>query len=215
MKSKEFLPLAFLALVCLGAGRAQAHPVAYKGATEFMTELDGRSSRHMITHSPTPYLGLGPALEIFDNEHSAISGQIGWLAKRWNMPRSQGNLYLIGNLGQLKTASSGWETLGSLGVQADWEDRNYYLLGESTFIRSSGDFKKDRWKVRAGFAPYLGEFRELNTWFIFELNGEYNAATRPRATPFLRFYYRNVLWEIGSSLQGDFLFNFMLRLFSY
>lgn len=139
------------------------------------------------------------------------------LLKRWNNPTSQGNVYLSLAQGREFSKELSTRDVTKVDLDADWEDRRYYIAtAYRRFFRSNHDndpFKVrdlDIKKLRLGFAPYLGEFDELNTWFITEFK-QINSETI-EVIPMLRFYYRNALWEIGSSLRGGWLFNFMLHL---
>ncbi len=99
-----------------------------------------------------------------------------------------------------------------------------------------GDFE-----YRIGFAPYTANMDVLQTWFVvmFQSSGlgtknlkntlltaknrkfQYHRKTLKlnssaivfdwKITPLLRFFYKNVLWEIGSSLQNDFYLTLMVH----
>jgi hypothetical protein len=65
--------------------------------------------------------------------------------------------------------------------------------------------------LRAGFAPYLAEFNELNAWFILEANHMNKGMSDVEITPLIRLFYKNILIESGSSFKGDVQFNFMVH----
>ncbi len=181
-------------------------------------------SQHiMVTYSHrywlAPALHYGQInLESENLEFEVAAAGVNTLLKRWNQPTSQGNLYV--SLAQGQEFSQGLDSrpVSFAEVDLDWEDRRFYVAAAySRYFRQSRDSDPspisdiEMKKVRAGFAPYLGEFTELNTWFIvqaMQVNQE-----SVEVTPLLRFYYRNALWELGRSLKGNgFLFNFMLHI---
>jgi hypothetical protein len=66
-------------------------------------------------------------------------------------------------------------------------------------------------KLRLGFAPFLADYSDLNIWFITQFERR-NEEKPIRATQFLRFYMRNVLWEVGAGFDGTFAFNFVIHI---
>lgn len=201
----------------------KGHPTSFEGAWSIVSETMGEAQHHSLSYSHRYW--LAPAIHYIrlpvEREGQTLEmGMIGvnTLLKRWNHPTSQGNLYLSGAFGRERHKELKTRPVGNLQIDLDWEDRRYYVAtAYSHYFRKNHEDPnflpiKDirQYKLRGGFAPYLGEFTELNTWFIVQLSQTQNE--KIETTPLLRFYYRNALWEIGSSLRGGFLFNFMLHL---
>lgn len=153
-----------------------------------------------------------------------------FLLKRWLFEDSQANIYtslgggLWASLASSDAASNTYEkpsALAYLSVDMDWESRHWYTalhFGSSVFrptpareatpvakappiIKSLAQRKVSlhwlyNWRYRLGFAPYLGGMDELQTWFVLQYNHNF------QLTPLLRFFYKNVLWEMGATLKG-------------
>ena len=86
-------------------------------------------------------------------------------------------------------------------------------------------------RYRLGMAPYVGGMDELQTWLIVQLDARppyyYRSEAEPldlvaarsyalppnllEVTPLMRFFYKNVLWEMGASIRGQFFTSLMLH----
>jgi hypothetical protein len=111
-------------------------------------------------------------------------------------------------------------------VSVDWESRKYYLLGSFTHMDNRGShnpiFSNEgdnhqpsskafgKYKLRAGFAPFLGEFEDLNVWYIVQVDRD-TLSDETDLTQMFRFYFRNTLWEIGASFRGHWMINYMIH----
>lgn len=197
---------------------AHGHPVSFEGAWSIMTANKGAMHDIDVFHSFTPRFAAGGSyLKSGDDSFSVVRANL--LLRRWNREDSQGNLYLsVGAGGETSPSTTGPDRHGEVGVgevMADWEDRRLYVLAKHRVLvrESRADWARgnvEMSQLRAGFAPYLGEYNQLNTWVIGQLD---QGPTSPRDfTLLLRFYYNNVLWEIGSSLNHQTVFNFMVHL---
>lgn len=188
-----------------------------------MNESTNKSRHMMFTYSHRYYLATASHYSKINIEREDVNFEMAGLGvnallKRWNRPTSQGNFYVSLAQGREFTDGLKERNVTKADIDLDWEDRRYYVAaGYTRFFRESDSRSlmgiKDIQlkKFRLGFAPYLGEFTELNTWFIVEAMQTNNQTIE--VTPMLRFYYRNVLWEVGSSLRGSWMFNFMIHLF--
>lgn len=205
--------LFFLTLTALlSAPIAHAHPVAYQGARSIMSESDGDIKELMTTYSYRYY--LAPALsyvQIKKNDFAFIG--VNGLLKRWNQPTSQGNIYLSVAQGrEFRELTDEQYNASRVTLDVDWEDRSYYTSVRYSRIFRSGELGEDieLKRLRVGFAPYLGNYKQLNTWFMVQAT-QMDEETVD-VTPLLRFYYQNILWEVGSSFRGNWLFNFMVHI---
>jgi hypothetical protein len=211
--------LAFLFLLL--SLQAYAHPTSFQGATSLMNESSSMARHMMLTYSHRYWLASAAhytRIEL-DHQSKAIEASligVNTLLKRWNNPTSQGNIYLSAAYGMEFSNGLKKRQITKGDFDIDWEDRRFYIAaGYTRYFRQSesGDLMpaKDLQlkKLRLGVAPYLGEFKELNTWFIVEAMQVQNQTVS--ITPMFRFYYHNVLWEVGSSLKGDWMFNFMIH----
>lgn len=183
-----------------------------------MSEFHPIMQEVSMIYSPKYWLGLGVVTMRSPDKFEVSSSQIGWLVNRWNLAEAQGNFYLLGGLGygkqeeadDLQIKASG--TVYRLGAQADFETRRIYTFMryvEHRFV-DDGRLLNNQFAAALGFAPYLGEFDELNSWVIFKLiaSDDFNEFIY---LPMIRFFYKNFLWEVGQDFDGNSQLNFMVR----
>ncbi len=210
----KFLAVSCLFLSILGT-KAEAHPVAFAGSYSIMTWNSKEMSDWMFTHSFTSKTSLAARylrLQTEDGERTFYIPQVNFLLKRWNELDSQANIYLSLGHGGEKINSS-FKNTSSAAIEADWESRKYYVSFREDAIISHKNSDRNIYqsKVRAGFAPYLAEFDEMNTWFILQADMGNKMEDEFKLTPFIRLFYHNVLTEFGVSSKGDAQFNFMVH----
>ena len=210
----KFLAVSCLFLSILGS-KAEAHPVAFAGSYSIMTWNSKEMSDWMFTHSFTSKTSLAARylrLQTEDGERTFYIPQVNFLLKRWNELDSQANFYLSLGHGGEKINSS-FKNTSSAAIEADWESRKYYVSFREDAIISHKNSDRNIYqsKVRAGFAPYLAEFDEMNTWFILQADMGNKMEDEFKLTPFIRLFYHNVLTEFGVSSKGDAQFNFMVH----
>lgn len=132
--------------------------------------------------------------------------------KRWNAPDSQGNIYAGVGYGEDETFA--------YQVEADWEDRQYYVWGSFRGLDSDakanagelGSGNQSIKKLRAGLAPYVVNADALHTWLILEYENNSFMSDRESLTPFIRLFYKNFLTELGYGFDNQFRFNFMIHM---
>ena len=210
----KFLAVTSLFL-SIFVGNAHAHPVAYAGSSSIMTWNSKEMSDWMFTHSFTSKFSLAARylrMDTRDGERTFYIPQANFLLKRWNELDSQANIYLSLGHGGEKINSSFKNTTGA-ALEADWESRKYYVSFREDVLLSHKDSKRNIYqtKVRAGFAPYLAEFNEINAWFILQADKSNKMIDEYKLTPFIRIFYHNILMEFGSTMKGDSQFNFMVH----
>ncbi|MCS6838423.1 MAG: hypothetical protein NZ480_06205, partial [Bdellovibrionaceae bacterium] len=64
-------------------------------------------------------------------------------------------------------------------------------------------------RQRIGLAPYFGSYNELSTWLILERMSM--GVSFQEWRQIVRFYFKNVLFELGWAWQGFAIFNFMMH----
>lgn len=200
-----------------GAISAGAHPVIYKDGIELQGESQQRESKYSLTYSLSHRWSLGVEYYNLRDVLMSPTGSelettvvgVNHLLKRWNNMGSQGNVYLNLGGGVLIPEGFGTEGLVSGGVQADWESTRYYVEGRYSHLRPKDASALDFKTFRAGFAPYVLSKEGINTWLIVQWT-QLNQ-NRVQTTPLFRFYFENVLFELGHSLDGEWLFQFMIH----
>lgn len=220
LKSGAIFTIVYLSL----APSAFAHLVSYEGGAEVMVESMG-SMRSQLSaiYSPKWWLGTGV---VYDR----ISPQVGQkldvytvqaavLLRRWNSPNAQGNFYLHLGTGHMKAQQVGFEDTQDMvmkyGLRLDYETRRVYTAVEYFSILGLQDENQnknlaDSLMLSVGIAPYIAQYEDLNTWFIAKVMWR-NDFKNIEIFPAARFFFKNVLWEVGQSLNGETLFAFMMR----
>ena len=219
IKSTIFLCLVFsfvLAFHFLWVKSAHAHPTSFEGGFAIMSEMSRQVQETSAIYSPKYWLGTGVVLVRVPEKFHLITSQIGWLVKRWNFSHAQWNVYFLGGVGygflKQNTESKINGGIYRFGVQLDYETRRIYTFTryiEHRFFKEKG-YIDDQFSAAVGFAPYLGEFDELNSWVIFKFIANNRFSERVYIF-MLRFFYKNFLWEIGQDFDGSPQFNFMVR----
>ncbi|UYL08277.1 hypothetical protein B9G69_014630 [Bdellovibrio sp. SKB1291214] len=201
-----------LIIISATATPVDAHPVSYQGATSLMSYNKPDQNELLLTYSFKSYLAAG--LYYFKEGRTSYSlPRVNFLAKRWNNEDSQGNIYLSAGYGAERSFEE-TKGVGFASADLDWESRKYYTAASySRFIRDSSGVQSrpdfEMIKLRAGVAPYLAEYNEINAWFILQAEKQNDSSTQ--LTQFVRLFYRNVLIELGAGFNGEWAFNYMVH----
>lgn len=193
---------------------AHAHPTPYKGAKVLMFNQYESYQEYWLAYSPYENFSIAERFQYYKTEKATDHRpQVNYRLLRANEMGSQANVYLMAGPGFSGREKDSPAYFWHSTLAADWESRRYYTSVELGLSR--GQIQEHMMQYRVGFAPYLGEYETLNTWFILEARYMTMIQSIPQQwelTPFLRFYYQNVLWEVGANQRGTFRFNFMLHL---
>lgn len=203
-------------ILVLLATPAIARPVSYPGGWTIMQMNDALANSVHIHYSPTARYSIGYKGEYFrDGEWSFNGLQLNNLLHRWNKPNSQANLYLKSGLG-IAYSNQGYfenksEASSFTGFAADWENRRYFTSYENR-VFYAGDIEKSfSQKARFGFAPYIGDYGDVHTWLMLQLNHDPSAEEKLTLTPLIRLFKGANLLEAGANNNGKILFNFIHR----
>lgn len=203
--------ILFFILTLIASARAYSHPVAYQDAWSLMsTNRDGMSDLY-LGYSVTSRYSVGAHHMEMDMEGRKDSYSVlgaNYLLKRWNEVGSQGNIYLGAGGGLHRdTQNSRGATYAS--VETDWESQKIYTSAQAMYFHANDEINFKYFKVRGGFAPYVGDYKEINTWIIWQVE---QLQDQPwQLTQLLRLYYRNALVEIGYRYGGGYQFNYMVH----
>ncbi len=209
----RFTKFAFLTM----AQVALAGPIGFEDSWAVMAYSTPDMFDSQVSYSFTYRLGLG-----IDYSTDTMNGperqwaiaRMNYLIHRWNGTDSQGNLYVSAGGGTVLTESISRPALMG-AIESDFETRSIYFSGKAStaFAVMTGNIQKLTYlQLRAGVAPYTAEFEEFHSWIMLQTQIFPSADEgRYRIGPLLRFYYRNVLWEIGVTTQRDWNFNFMIH----
>ncbi len=192
---------------------ATAHPVSYKGAIGVMAWNQPFMSDYWTTFSFRSDMAVAARamrMEMPDGRLNYTGAQLDYLLYRKNETEYQANIYLYGGAGNVQfQGEHGEGYLG--GVEADTESRKYFGLLKAETMQSSFAPVFNHVEARLGIAPYESEYDEISSWFMVQAQWHPNLERKFVLTPLARFFYKSVLFELGVSLEGDYMTNFMFH----
>jgi hypothetical protein len=200
--------LACLGLAALSPISAYAKPISYVGGTMAMVENDetGNTASIDYTFSPRAAVALYVKRETGGDNFTTIGPQINLLAKRWNLPDAQGNIFVMSGAGTAVKGGDGHFSAWT-GVLADYETRRIFTSYEVRLMYAQGIEKSVWQRARLGLAPYLANYDDLNTWFMVQVDHHPEKTHTTAVTPLIRLFYKTFLVEGGVSTRGTVMFN--------
>jgi len=192
---------------------ADARPVSYPGGWTVMQRNNGDFSSLHAHWSPTAKDSIGVYTEHNWGEDFQFTGlQYNRLLKRWNGPGSQANTYLKLGVGQADPfGPEGAELSTFAEFSADWETRRWFTSYSGRAI-DWGEDASVRHAARVGVAPYIGDYGDLHTWLMVQVENHPDTNEPLRTTPLVRFFYDVQLIEIGYTVETEeILFNWIVR----
>ena len=212
--------MRFILLALFGMGlfipSVHARPVSYPGGWTLMLMNDGDKNTVHAHYSPTAKTSVGYKFEYWrDDEFTINAVQMNNLLKRWNKKDSQANLYLKSGLGIAYSDNGEFDSetdaAGFTGIAADWEDRRYFISYENRYTEAGdiADFYMQ--SARAGWAPYEGDYGDLHTWLMLQVEHTPESDDNFTVTPLVRLFKDVHLFEAGMNNQGKVLFNYVFR----
>ncbi len=198
-------------LILLLSFSAYSHPVIYKDGWVYWANLAPDMNSLRISYTPNPKYSLEVNSTWLQNlnEYRDYTFGFNYLFKRWLAKESQGNIYGAIHGGYYKDdRNDGFA--GHAMLMGDWESRKHYSAASAMAFYYNDDVKM-KYSARYGIAPYIAGMNTLQTWLIAQV--EYFRANdkNPTFTPMIRFFYKNVLWETGANLKGDFFLTLMVH----
>ena len=207
--------LLFGASLGLLASLTLARPISYKGGWTSIITNDGEKNSLFVHYSPSVNYSLGYKLEYWQKKRFYIHAmQLNNLIYRLNARHSQTNVYLKSGVGITSTTKSENNRLGSAaytGIAADWEDQRYFISYENRWTHAGNITDFFMQNVRLGFAPYIGEYEDLHTWVMVQVDHMPQNNSPFTVTPLFRFFKGTNLVEIGRSSKGKLLLNWIKR----
>jgi hypothetical protein len=191
---------------------AQAKPLSYVGGTMVMQENDETGHTLSIDYTFDPHfaLGLYSKYEINGNEFYMAGPQLNTLIKRWNLPDGQGNIFSMTGGGMARQGSNNRPAAWA-ALLVDYETRRLFFSYEPRLMYAD-DIETSFWqRAHVGFAPYLANYDELNTWFLIRV--DHHPAKRDHfvVTPVLRFFYKTIWLELGYSSNNHVMVNWTVQ----
>lgn len=202
-----------MTLLLLISFKAFAHPVIYKGGWAISSSNMPDYSNNYVMYSLSNRFSVGMDHWRFGQRDEDLNNDLGLLKLnhllwRRNGEESQANVYLHGGLGvedqefEKKTLRGAY----MYGLEADWETRTLYT---SLKHYQFNDIAVTQ--ARVGFSPKTAKFEDLQTWFMVQGMVINDVNEELMITPLVRFFYHNVLWEMGSSTRGEWMINLMVH----
>jgi hypothetical protein len=210
---------SLLLILFLGFGAitsAFAHPVIYKdGIVVSSSNMESYSDNQlMYSWSNRWSSGLNHWRFTKDDKNTEFGlAKINHLLYRHNGESSQGNIYLHGGVGVVDSEIEKRQTSDAYmaGFEADWETRTLYTAIKYYYFTSPKVTDLSMTQARIGFSPYEAGFDQLQSWFMLQAMLMPEVESEVIITPMVRFFYKNVLWEIGSSSRAEWMINLMVH----
>jgi hypothetical protein len=162
------------------------------------------------TFDPHFALGIYSKYEINQHEFWMAGPQLNALIKRWNLPDGQGNIFSMTGAGMARQGSNN-QPAAWAALLADYETRRWFFSYEPR-ITYAGDIEKSFWqRAHAGFAPYLANYDQLNTWLLIRVDHHPAKDDHFVVTPVLRFFYKTIWLEVGYSSNNHVMVNWTMQ----
>jgi hypothetical protein len=191
----------------------EARPVSYPGGWTAMGQVTEEEYSLHTHYSPMAKYSIGMRNELFHKDDIQMhSMQLNYLVKRWNNRDSQANFYSKNGVGFAKDNSDS-SVSGFTGLALDWETRRYFTSYENRYIHAGDVMTKFSQSARLGVAPYIGNFGDIHTWMMVQVDHEPKNLDNDhyRVTPLIRLFYDTHLLETGYSDNDQLMINYVRR----
>lgn len=190
----------------------EAKPISYPGGIMAMQENDETGHTLSLDYTITKdyAVGLYAKQEEGGKEFKTIGPQFNYLVKRWNMPDGQANIFNMTGAGDSHYhGTDGFSAWSS--ILLDYESRRIFTSYEIRGMYAD-HIETSVWqRARVGFAPYLANYDDLNTWFMLQFDNHPAKDQTRVITPLVRFFYKTTLVEAGYSSNHQVMFNWQLQ----
>ena len=193
-----------------------AHPVIYKDGTVISSSNMKSYADNQLMYSWSNRWASGLNYWRFtkDDKNTEFAFvKLNHLLYRFNGENSQGNIYVHGGAGVVDSEIDKRQTKDAYmaGFEADWETRNLFTAFKYYYFTSPKVTDFSMAQARIGLSPYEASFDQLQSWFMLQLMLMPEVESEVIITPLVRFFYKNVLWEMGSSTRADWMINLMVH----
>lgn len=216
---KKFLIGIFISSLLWLSPTLHAGPMGFKESTMSMGDFSTNWREAFVNYALTSKDAIGTEAVYMRSDNKLITLHATGLtytrlAKRWNMPEAQANVWLLGGLSTATGSEfSGSKTLASPGVQVDYETTRVYVAVQARAYRTYGgntaNVNHDYVSGRAGFSFYNVDYDEVQPWFIVEARRMKGLSDKTEITPMLRLIHNRYFVEAGVSTEKQARFNFM------
>ncbi len=208
--------LCLLALLPVVAG---AKPIAFAKGTTVMAEAGADTMNEVqVFYAPRYWWSAGGGWLELDSEDGQKLRHITYLrgnllAKRWNFPGAQANVFVWGSLGRATGNDFDGSALArNVGFQSDFETRRVYAAFRSD-LHESDHFSHRIDTLQLGWAPYKHDYDTLATWFVVQGRRYTGGLFAGTETALLVRFFKGGTWvELGATTDGKLqamaMFNF-------
>ena len=195
---------------------AQARPVSYPGGVTAMFTNNGDVNSAHVHYSPTAKYSLGYKYEHWrDRDFNMHALQLNNLIKRWNKKETQANFYIKSGVGVVHSLDDSVTDKNDFaaytGLSLDWESRRFFTSYENRYTDAGDIDDFFMQSARVGVAPYIGDYGDLHTWLMLEVEHSAKSDDKFTITPLVRMFKGVHLVEGGVSNRGDVMFNYVVR----
>ncbi|MFC5592223.1 hypothetical protein [Lysobacter niastensis] len=210
---------AAVALLGLLPMAAAAKPIAFAKGTTVMAEYGaGTMNEVQVFHAPRYWWSVGGGwLELSSEDGDKLRhityARANLLAKRWNLPAAQANVFVWGGLGRATGNDfDGSDLARNVGFQTDYETRRVYAAFRAD-LQESDHFSHRIDTLQLGWAPYAHDYDTLATWFVVQGRRYTGDLFDGTETALLVRFFKGGTWvEFGATrdgkLQAMAMFNF-------
>src|SRR5688500_3342878 len=210
---------AALALLGLLPMAAAAKPIAFaRGKTVMLEYGAGTMNEAQVFYAPRYWYSVGAGWLELTSEDGQTQRHISYLrgnllARRWNLPNAQANVFVWGGLGRATGNDFASSTLArNVGVQADYETRRIYGAFRSD-LQESDHFSHRIDTLQLGWSPYTHDYDTLATWFVVQGRRYTCDLFKGTETALLVRFFKGGTWvEVGATTDGKVqamaMFNF-------
>lgn len=206
-----------IGILCILFSRfAHSHPVIYQGGTVASSfNMNSYSDNQLLySFSPRWASGLNHWRFTKGEQNTEIGlARLNHLLWRRNGESSQANVYLLSGLGvvdsEIEKKATSEVYMG--GFEFDWETRTLFTALKYYHFTSPTITDISMAQARIGVSPFESGFEQLQSWFMLQAMVMPEVEPNVIITPMLRFFYKNVLWEIGSSTRAEWMLNLMVH----
>ncbi len=183
-----------------------------KGHKDHRKMVQGLSSNSGGGHNHGGIPGGDPQIHYMTESeaHAEFGPQINTLVKRWNFSDGQANIFNMSGAGISRKGNDNGLAAWT-GFLLDYETRRIFISYEPKLMVAEGEGATVWQRGRAGFAPYLANYEDLNTWLMVQVDHHPHKEDTMVVTPLTRFYYKTVLVEAGYSSNDKVMFNWRLQ----
>ncbi len=208
-----FRLVLILVIIVSLSGTVHARPVSYPGGWTFMQKSNGSYSSIHVHYSPTASDSIGMYIERNWQEDITFTGvQYNRLVKRWNGRKSQANFYVKAGVGQAQPfGKNGAQIAGFTELAMDWETRRWFTEYK---IRATdyADNQSIHHSGRLGIAPYIGNYGDLHTWLMVQVENHPESNKPTTTTPLVRLFKGVQMLELGYTIEHEeWLANWIVR----